>query len=172
MEGLKETKEVTLQNQIDYLKDLREMIDGGHEVNILALPQESIMLRKIHENLIGVKLWNMLDPKDQGEAVKELALALEKAFQLIKQWYKAYNSNKGGTTEDSDLSFERYMLEPDMKLISEVMTRYCKPSGYVIPKDAHVASVESESFPEFPAKKPEAIQKPCNDCMREEAING
>lgn len=136
-----ELPNITLQNQIDWIKDVREMIDGGQEINILALPHESLMLRKIHENLIGVKLWNMLDPKDQGQAVKELSLAVEKAFEFIKHWYIIYHNNKGGTMEAPELSFERYLQEPDMKTICEVIVKY-------------------------------QIGKKCNDCTREEAING
>lgn len=45
----------SIQEQIDYVKDIRESLNGGFEINILALPREQQMWMAIHENLIAVR---------------------------------------------------------------------------------------------------------------------
>jgi hypothetical protein len=41
----------TITDQINYIKDLRDSIDGGTAIHILALPVERIMLDEIVKSL-------------------------------------------------------------------------------------------------------------------------
>lgn len=73
-----------LQDQINYIKDLRESVNGGIEVNILALPQESMMLNGILEHLHEIGLMK-IRADQMNDLLKSVELALGEREVKIKR---------------------------------------------------------------------------------------
>lgn len=94
-----------IDQQIEFIKDLRELADNNAEINILPLPQEVNMLRAIEENLTAVKRWNQAHEASKMEegAIDKAALLLRTdfLFRLVLSIETACYSN-GFTREKTD----------------------------------------------------------------------
>lgn len=54
-----------IQEQIDYLADIREKIDYGQDICILSLPQEKAMIMAIQENLIAIRTQEQAEEREK-----------------------------------------------------------------------------------------------------------
>lgn len=135
----------SIQEQIDYLKNVRD--------NLIAESSDHEMFRAIQENLIAVKLWNQANERAVNtgsklleEDVYEELRTFIATVAVMRNAQKLYDLISSGENLHKKLDFERKI-------------------------DAALAIIVQKPV-EFPPAAPSAIQKPVNDCTREEATNG
>lgn len=143
----------SIQEQISYIKDLRDVLDSGADVYINPSSRMHEMFRAIHENLIAVKLWNdanaravntgsKLLEEDVYEELRTFIATVAVMRKKQKEYFKTRTS-------------EALILSKDFEK-----------------KVDNALAIIVQKPVEFPPATPSAIQKPVNDCTREEATNG
>jgi len=135
----------SIQEQIDYLKNVRD--------NLIAESSDHEMFRAIQENLIAVKLWNQANERAVNtgskllpEDVYEELRTLIATVAVMRNAQKDYFRNR---TQEALVRAKEFEKKIDDAL------------AIIVQKPV-----------EFPPAQPPAIQKPVNDCTREEATNG